>query len=40
MDYNSNPTGSVFSGGTDLFAAGSPRILQRADATKAIELNK
>ncbi|CAK3079367.1 Alpha/beta hydrolase [Vibrio crassostreae] len=34
------PTGSVFSGGTDLFAAGNPRILQRADSTKAIELNK
>ncbi len=34
------PTGSVFSGGTDLFAAGNPRILQRADTTKAIELNK
>lgn len=34
------PTGSVFSGGTSLFAAGSPWILQRADATKAIELNK
>ncbi|CAV25258.1 hypothetical protein [Vibrio atlanticus] len=34
------PTGSVFSGGTDLFAAGTPRILQRADTTKAIELNK
>ena len=34
------PTGSVFSGGTDLFAAGNPRILQRADTTKAVELNK
>ncbi|MBE8576325.1 alpha/beta hydrolase [Vibrio sp. OPT18] len=34
------PTGSVFSGGTDLFAAGNPRVLQRADTTKAIELNK
>ncbi|MEZ8016887.1 alpha/beta hydrolase [Vibrio splendidus] len=34
------PTGSVFSGGTDLFAAGNPRILQRADTTKAIEKNK
>ncbi|MCG9595362.1 alpha/beta hydrolase [Vibrio sp. Isolate25] len=34
------PVGSVFSGGTDLFAAGNPRVLQRADNTKAIELNK
>lgn len=34
------PMGSVFSGGTDLFAAGNPRVLQRADATKPIELNK
>ncbi|SMY34989.1 alpha/beta hydrolase [Photobacterium andalusiense] len=34
------PTGSVFSGGTDLFAAGYPRILQRADTNKAIALNK
>ncbi|WP_333912071.1 alpha/beta hydrolase [Vibrio coralliirubri] len=34
------PTGSVFSGGTDLFAAGNPRVLQRADTSKAIELNK
>ncbi|MGF1815539.1 alpha/beta hydrolase [Vibrio splendidus] len=34
------PTGSVFSGGTDLFAAGNPRVLQRADTTKAIELNR
>ncbi|QUM84621.1 hypothetical protein [Moritella sp. 28] len=33
-------TGSVFSGGTDLFAAGNPRILQRSDTNKAIELNK
>ncbi|MDE1224919.1 alpha/beta hydrolase [Vibrio aestuarianus] len=34
------PTGSVFSGGTDLFAAGYPRVLQRSDTSKAIELNK
>ncbi|CAH6820150.1 Alpha/beta hydrolase [Vibrio chagasii] len=34
------PRGSVFSGGTDLFAAGYPRILQRADTSKAIEQNK
>ncbi|MFA0038396.1 alpha/beta hydrolase [Vibrio sp. 10N.261.52.A1] len=34
------PAGSVFSGGTDLFAAGYPRILQRADTSKAIEQNK
>ncbi|HHX8330480.1 TPA: alpha/beta hydrolase [Vibrio alginolyticus] len=34
------PMGSVFSGGTDLFAAGNPRVLQRADTTKPIELNK
>ena len=34
------PTGSVFSGGTDLFAAGSPRVLQRLDTNKTIELNK
>ncbi|HAS6022050.1 TPA: alpha/beta hydrolase [Vibrio vulnificus] len=34
------PMGSVFSGGTDLFAAGNPRVLQRADSTKPIELNK
>ena len=34
------PAGSVFSGGTDLFAAGNPRVVQRADTTKAIELNK
>ncbi|ELH4835589.1 alpha/beta hydrolase [Vibrio harveyi] len=34
------PMGSVFSGGTDLFAAGNPRVLQRADTTKAIELNE
>lgn len=46
MIHNNNmttivtPTGSVFSGGTDLFAAGNPRVLQRADTTKAIELNK
>ncbi|WP_435250145.1 alpha/beta hydrolase [Vibrio sp. nBUS_14] len=46
MIHNNNmttivtPTGSVFSGGTDLFAAGNPRILQRADTTKAVELNK
>ncbi|KXO10889.1 hypothetical protein AKG98_732 [Moritella sp. JT01] len=33
-------TGSVFSGGTDLFAAGNPRILQRSDTNKTIELNK
>ncbi|QUM80347.1 alpha/beta hydrolase [Moritella sp. 5] len=33
-------TGKVFSGGTDLFAAGNPRILQRSDTNKAIELNK
>ncbi|WP_192891619.1 alpha/beta hydrolase [Vibrio bathopelagicus] len=46
MIHNNNmttivtPTGSVFSGGTDLFAAGNPRVLQRADTTKVIELNK
>ncbi|MEC7941532.1 MAG: alpha/beta hydrolase [Pseudomonadota bacterium] len=46
MIHNNNmttivtPMGSVFSGGTDLFAAGNPRVLQRADSTKAIELNK
>ncbi|MEZ8224448.1 alpha/beta hydrolase [Vibrio splendidus] len=34
------PTGSVFSGGTDLFAAGNPRILQRSNTKQAIELNK
>ncbi|MFA0079591.1 alpha/beta hydrolase [Vibrio artabrorum] len=34
------PTGSVFSGGTDLFAAGNPRILQRSNTEQAIELNK
>ncbi|WP_114634468.1 alpha/beta hydrolase [Vibrio splendidus] len=34
------PTGSVFSGGTDLFAAGHPRILQRSNTKQAIELNK
>ncbi|TMP32929.1 alpha/beta hydrolase [Pseudoalteromonas rubra] len=33
-------TGSVFSGGTDLFAAGDPRILQKASDTIAIEDNK
>ena len=34
------PTGSVFSGGTDLFAAGNPRILQRSNNTDAIETNE
>jgi hypothetical protein len=33
-------TGSVFSGGTDLFAAGKVRILERADDSVAIEANK
>ncbi|MCO7188591.1 MULTISPECIES: hypothetical protein [unclassified Pseudoalteromonas] len=33
-------TGSVFSGGTDLFAAGNPRILQKTNDTIAIESNK
>lgn len=33
-------TGSVFSGGTDLFAAGNPRVLHRAKATNAIEANQ
>lgn len=33
-------TGSVFSGGTDLFAAGKQRILQRSNVNNAIELNK
>lgn len=34
------PTGSVFSGGTDLFAAGNERILERATANAAIEADK
>ncbi|TMN37505.1 alpha/beta hydrolase [Pseudoalteromonas sp. S2755] len=33
-------SGSVFSGGTDLFAAGNPRILRRAIDSDAIEDNK
>ena len=34
------PMGSVFSGGTDLFAAGTARILQRSTATDHIEINR
>ncbi|EGU32532.1 hypothetical protein [Vibrio scophthalmi] len=34
------PTGSVFSGGTDLFAAGKERILQKTNKNVAIEANK
>lgn len=33
-------TGSVFSGGTDLFAAGNPRILKKASDSVPIERNK
>jgi len=35
-----SPTGSVFSGGTDLFAAGKVRILNTADANKPIEASQ
>lgn len=40
MDTLVTANGSVFSGGTDLFAAGKERILMRSSDIEAIELNK